>query len=112
MTTEEKQSLREKIDTTIIEMKEKIRALEAMTQPISPENAIGRVSRMDAINNKGVADAALLSAKKRLANLHFARTKLEDSTFGKCASCGHPIQTKRLMFMPESNRCVRCADRR
>lgn len=112
MTPEEKQYLKEKIDTTIIEMKEKIRALEGMTQPISPENSIGRVSRMDAINNKGVADAALLSAKKRLANLHFALSKLDEANFGKCSSCNNPIQTKRLMFMPESSRCVRCADRR
>jgi DnaK suppressor protein len=112
MTAEEKQYLKGKIESTIVEMKEKIRALVGMTQPISPENSIGRVSRMDAINNKGVADAAMLSAKKRLANLHFAYSKLDDPNFGKCSSCGNPIQTKRLMFMPESTRCVRCADRR
>ena len=112
MTTEEKQDLKDKIDKTILEMEDKIRALEGMTQPISPENAIGRVSRMDAINNKGVADAALRSAKKRLAKLRFAITKIDEPNFGKCSSCGNPIQPKRLMFMPESTNCVRCADRR
>lgn len=112
MTAEEKQALKEKIDKTILEMEDKIRALDGMTQPISPENSIGRVSRMDAINNKGVADAAMLSAKKRLAKLRFAIIKIEEPNFGQCSSCGNSIQTKRLMFMPESTRCVRCADRR
>ncbi len=112
MTAEEKKGLKNKIDQTILEMEDKIRALDGMTQPISPENSIGRVSRMDAINNKGVADAALRAAKKRLAKLRFAITKLDEPNFGKCSTCGHLIQTKRLMFMPESVNCVRCADRR
>lgn len=82
-----------------------------MTQPISPENAIGRVSRMDAINNKRVADAALRSARKRLVKLQLALTKIEDENFGNCSNCKHLIQAKRLMFMPESSHCVHCADR-
>lgn len=112
MTTEERVELKEKIIKMMAEMQDKVRALEGMTQPISPENAIGRISRMDAINNKGVADAALRSARKRLAKLQFALTKIDEENFGKCSNCGHPIQPKRLMFMPESSRCVRCADRR
>ena len=34
-----------------------------ITKPIAPENAIGRISRMDAINNKSVTEAALRQAK-------------------------------------------------
>lgn len=112
MTVEEKTTLKDKIVKTMVEMEDKIRALGEMTKPISPENAIGRVSRMDAINNKGVAEAALRSAKKRFAKLQFALTKIEEPNFGNCSTCGHQIQSKRLMFMPESTRCVRCADRR
>lgn len=112
MTAEDKATLKEKIVKTMVEMEEKIRALGEMTKPISPENAIGRVSRMDAINNKGVSDAALRSARKRLAKLQFALTKIEEPNFGNCSVCGNQIQSKRLMFMPESTRCVRCADRR
>lgn len=112
MTLEEKEILKGKIAKTMEEMSDKIRALKEMTKPISPENAIGRVSRMDAINNKSVSEAALRSAKKRLAKLQFALTKIEETNFGNCSMCGHQIQSKRLMFMPESTRCVRCADRR
>ena len=34
--------------------KKDIKGLKEATKPISPENSIGRVSRMDAINNKSV----------------------------------------------------------
>lgn len=106
-----KTALKAKIIETIQQTQEKIEQLEAATQPISPENAIGRISRMDAINNKSVAEAALRTARKKLSNLEIALHKIDDEQFGNCARCGKPIQAARLMFMPDSNRCIHCADR-
>lgn len=51
-----------KTETTIAQYKE-------VTKPIAPDVAIGRISRMDAINNKGVAEAALRQAEIKLKNL-------------------------------------------
>ncbi len=36
------------------ELLAEIEVLKELTKPIAPENAIGRVSRMDAINNKSI----------------------------------------------------------
>ena len=52
MTVEERKELKLKIQDHIVKVKADIIEIEKMTQPISPENSIGRVSRMDAINNK------------------------------------------------------------
>ncbi len=111
MKSEERAALREKILEAIQLTEEKIIGLEESTQPIGPENAIGRVSRMDAINNKSVAEAALHSSKQKLSKLKVALTKIEKPDFGVCVFCKHPIPAARLMYMPESTRCVRCADR-
>ncbi|MFK7935871.1 MAG: TraR/DksA family transcriptional regulator [Saprospiraceae bacterium] len=112
MTTEQRAELKVKIAKTIELTKDKIIKLERDTQPISPENSIGRISRMDAINNKSVAEAGLRSAKRKLSNLEKAYIKIDDSGFGNCAACKNPIRPARLMYMPESTRCVRCAGRR
>ena len=109
MTAEERKLLKEKILENIEKFEAQIKKLEEATQPISPENSLGRVSRMDAINNKGVAQASLHSAQKRLVKLKISLEKIEDPDFGNCANCGNPIQSCRLMFMPESANCVRCA---
>ena len=111
MKDEEKEALRKKILEAIELTKEKIGGLEEMTKPISPENSIGRISRMDAINNKSVAEAALRTANQKLSKLKVALSKLDKSDFGICVFCKHPIPPARLMYMPESTRCVRCADR-
>ncbi len=111
MTTTERAELKEKIIETIAKTEQNILRLMENTKPISPENAIGRVSRMDAINNKSVAEASLRTSKRKLAALQHALTKIDSPDFGNCARCGGPIQPARLMFMPQSSQCVRCAAR-
>ena len=79
------------------------------TQPIAPENAIGRISRMDAINNKSVAEAALRKAEEKLGQLRYVLTKLDDKDFGLCTRCKQPIPLGRILMMPQSLYCVRCS---
>ncbi|PKP36272.1 MAG: TraR/DksA family transcriptional regulator [Bacteroidetes bacterium HGW-Bacteroidetes-15] len=80
-----------------------------MTQPIAPDDAIGRVSRMDAINNKSVAEAGLRQAEEKLNKLEFALSKVDSDEFGVCRRCGGDIPLGRLALMPQSLYCVKCA---
>lgn len=111
MDTKQRAELKEKILLAMQETKKRILQLEDATQPVAPENSIGRVSRMDAINNKSVAEATLRTARKKLSNLEIAINRVDDPDFGYCSRCKKPIQIARLMFMPQSTRCIRCADR-
>jgi DnaK suppressor protein len=65
----------EKLETEIITLKD-------LTQPISPDSAIGRVSRMDAINNKSVNEAALRKKQTQLIALKKTVKNLDDPNFG------------------------------
>ncbi len=111
MNGEERKALKEKLIDYIGKAESEIESFKDMVKPISPENSLGRVSRMDAINNKSVAEAALRTKKKKLAQMKIALGKIDDESFGLCANCKHPIQQARLIFMPESTKCVRCASR-
>ncbi len=112
MNKQEKQELRKKIEQTIESTLEEITQLEEVTKPVAPENSLGRVSRMDAINNKSVAEATLRSARRKLNALQLALSKIEQPDFGICARCKKPIPQARLMYMPQSIYCVHCADKR
>jgi DnaK suppressor protein len=105
----DKAAFKKKINILIDKMQIEIKDLEELTKPISPENSIGRISRMDAINNKGVSEAALRTKKSRLGALITAKERLNTEGFGFCENCKKPIQEARLMFLPESDFCVRCA---
>lgn len=107
----DKTALKKKIKKLIKQYEEDLLGLEDMTQPVKPENSLGRISRMDAINNKGVMEVTLRNTKSKLNKLKIALNNIGDDSFGKCISCKNDIQEGRLLFMPESAKCVRCASR-
>jgi len=111
MKQEERVILKAKIEELIVKYEHDIKETEKMTQPISPENSLGRVSRMDAINNKSVMEASLRNKISKRNKLIMALTQVNNPSFGICTNCNKPINPKRLMFMPESTKCIRCADR-
>jgi len=112
MDIQERKELKTKLIALIKKTEEEIESFKDMIKPISPENSLGRISRMDAINNKSVAEAAMRTKQKKLTQMKIALDKIDDVTFGQCSQCKHPIQSARLIYMPESSLCVRCAGRR
>lgn len=105
-----KEELKEKLREQIAKTEEKLVSYEAMSAPITPDDSIGRVTRMDAINNRSVAQAAFSQAKDKLQKLkHMLATVDDDPNFGNCKRCGRPIPPMRVILMPESPFCVRCA---
>ncbi|MEO9967062.1 MAG: TraR/DksA C4-type zinc finger protein [Reichenbachiella sp.] len=105
----DKNEVKKKIKEELIKVKENIITLKDLTQPISPENAIGRVSRMDAINNKSINEASLAQSEDKLKKLESALERIDDKEFGLCVRCKKPIPLGRIMLMPQSNKCVNCA---
>jgi DnaK suppressor protein len=107
--------VKEKVTAVILqkiaEAEKHVAQLKELTKPIPPENAIGRVSRMDAINNKSVNEAALRQTELTFQKLRIALTKVDDPNFGNCYSCGNEIPLGRIMLVPHSNKCVHCASK-
>ncbi|HMC01974.1 MAG TPA: TraR/DksA C4-type zinc finger protein [Flavobacteriaceae bacterium] len=109
MTKEELQNIEELIKKEIQNAERLIENYKDLTKPIAPENAIGRVSRMDAINNKSINEAALKKAQQKLKNLQIALSNINDSGFGNCAKCNNSIPIGRILLVPQSRFCVNCA---
>ena len=105
----DKGKILELLNSEIVKTKEQVVRYEDLAQPISPDNAIGRVSRMDAINNKSIVDAALRKAKERLKGLKSNLDKLDSSDFGVCVKCKNNIPIERILLAPQSSFCVNCA---
>lgn len=111
MTEEEKKELIELIDKQIESTKEEIEELTELTRPITLDASVGRLSRMDAINNKAINDKALRDKKSILQKLERAKERGEEDKLGKCIKCGEEIAFGRLKYMPYTTRCVKCAQR-
>jgi len=109
MTDREAEELIKIIHEQIKSTKEEIEELIELTKPISLDNSIGRLSRMDAINNKTINEKALRDKKRNLQKLERAVERHKEGKLGKCLKCGQEISFGRLKFMPYTTRCVKCA---
>jgi DnaK suppressor protein len=84
-------------------------ALEKSTEAVSPDKSIGRLSRLEAMSDKSVNDAALVEARNRLEQLELSLTKVYQRDFGICVTCKNTIGLERIMALPHANQCVACA---
>ena len=109
METEKRKKLKDHIKKKIEDLKEDIKSYQLITQPVAPDNAIGRLTRMEAINSKSINEATLNKSKQTLSKMERALLMINDPDFGLCGECEEPIPFARLMIMPESDLCVQCA---
>ncbi len=108
MTAAEIKEIQAAIEEEIAKTEHDIERLEELTARIPPDNAIGRLTRMDAINNRSVNEATLDAAIVKLNRLEKALSRIENNSFGKCVSCSAAISDQRLKLMPEADRCMKC----
>lgn len=71
-----KEEFVENLRAEIEKQERKVALYRTMADPVSPDDAIGRVSR---INNKGLLEAALREAEGRLKNLYQVLDRVNDS---------------------------------
>ena len=109
MNEKDKIKISQKLNQEILDTKEKIKEYSELSKPISPENSIGRISRMDAINNKSVVEAALRESEKKLDDLKYVESQINEEYFGLCMKCKTSIPIGRILFRPQSKYCVNCA---
>ncbi|TVR17440.1 MAG: TraR/DksA family transcriptional regulator [Balneolaceae bacterium] len=109
MTEKEKNEIKKIIDDQLLSISDEIDELTELTKPIALDNSIGRLSRMDAINNKAINEKALRDKKQTLQKLTRALDRYNEDKLGTCLKCGGDIPFGRLKFMPYTTRCVKCA---
>ena len=66
----DKKKLKKTILAKIVQLETEIEEIKKLAAPIEPENAIGRISRMDAINNKTINDRLLRNAAEKQKKLN------------------------------------------
>ena len=73
---------------------------------------IGRISRVDALQQQAMAEAEKRRAKERLKAVEAALEFHQEGDYGFCKACGEPLSFARLKARPESPLCVLCLQER
>ncbi|GAW33573.1 RNA polymerase-binding transcription factor [Roseovarius sp. A-2] len=73
------------------------------------QQAVGRLSRMDALQNQAMAKAGHARRQAEQRRLMAALARIDEGEFGYCEDCGEEIAEGRLRLDPAAPRCISCA---
>ena len=72
------------------------------------QQSVGRVSRIDAIQQQQMAAASQAQTSAGLRRVEQALKRIDDEEFGFCLQCGEAIAFARLQVQPEAGLCLAC----
>ena len=93
------------------ELKASIAAGEKADVPIAPDESLGRLTRMDAMQSGQMAAALVGRNREELSRIERALERLRRGQYGICSRCGEDIAEARLQAVPDAPMCRDCADR-
>jgi len=100
------------IEQRIQELESSLDYLTEETRPIEPSVSLGRLTRMEAIGEKGINEHILSEKRKTLERLGNALERIKSGSYGNCVRCGGEIPVERLRLVPETLICVPCAEKK
>lgn len=85
---------------------------QASRKPVElDQSSVGRLSRMDAMQNQAMAQATQRRRLVELRRIEQAFEAIAQGEYGFCIECGEEIALKRLEIDPAAMACVKCAGR-
>jgi len=73
------------------------------------QSKVGRLSRMDAMQQQEMAKASEAHRAQELRKIEAAITRIDTGDYGYCVQCDEPIALKRLEIDPAVALCIDCA---
>ena len=83
---------------------------EAASTVTLDQSAVGRLSRMDALQAQQMAQETARRRQRHLQKIDSALRRMDAGDYGYCFICGEEISAARLKFDPASTRCMECMD--
>jgi DnaK suppressor protein len=112
LTPAELATLSSALDMLDADLRAQLAASEQGARPVDLDEPIGRLSRMEAMQQQSMTQANRRAAQLRLQQVAAAKTRIERDEYGECAECGEAVGFKRLSVRPEAPLCIACQSRR
>jgi DnaK suppressor protein len=98
------------LEGDLTKLERSMRVTDEAMRPIElDQSAVGRLSRMDSLQNQGLTRNLQEREQVKLALVVGALRRIEASTYGRCSECGVGVPFERLMVFPEAPTCAGCA---
>ena len=103
--------LRLELEKLLQELPRLLDLTSTSARPVDLDAPIGRLSRMDAMQNQQMAQANERAHADRLQQVKNAIAAMDGGRYGACETCNAEIPFERLEHVPETLVCVACRER-
>lgn len=108
MDIKEQEQFRPQIEARIAELNASLASTKEDTKAISPDKAIGRLSRLDSMQMQQMAVGMQSRMREEIKQLKEALQRIDRGRFGICELCRKDIPLERLEFQLDATICVDC----
>jgi DnaK suppressor protein len=103
----------EELERELLRQLERLeRSMKVTDEALRPveldQTAVGRLSRMDALQNQGLTQSLREREMVKLAQIGAALARMATGTYGVCTTCAAAIPFERLCVFPETPACAAC----
>ena len=81
---------------------------EALRTVELDQTAVGRLSRIDSLQNQALSAGLREREAARLGQIVTALQRMDTGEYGACTNCGADIPFERLFVFPEAPECASC----
>jgi DnaK suppressor protein len=109
LTAAEMDALTAALDRELRKLERSMRTTEEALRPVKlDQTAVGRLSRIDSLQNQGLTRNLQEREQAKLGQVMTAFQRIEAGTYGLCTECGGEIPFARLEVFPETPTCSAC----
>ncbi|MCP4448613.1 MAG: TraR/DksA family transcriptional regulator [Myxococcales bacterium] len=108
LTPSEREELRIELLRLRGEIESQLEDLALGVRPVDLDEPIGRLSRMDAMQQQKMAEASRRASRQRYDRVLAAIASHKRDEYGDCLHCEEPIGYRRLGAKPETALCLAC----
>ncbi len=103
------EELRTELERQLLRLEKSMKITdEAMRTVELDQAAVGRLSRMDSLQNQSMAKGLREREVVRLSQIRDALLRISSGEYGRCTLCGGAIPYERLFVFPEAPECADC----
>jgi DnaK suppressor protein len=109
LTKDQIEDLRVELERQLGRLHESMKVTDEAMRPVElDQTSVGRLSRMDSLQNQSLSKGLHEREVVRLSQIREALGRIEDGTYGVCTLCGGPVPFERLFVFPEAPECSEC----
>ncbi|MEC7881613.1 MAG: TraR/DksA C4-type zinc finger protein [Verrucomicrobiota bacterium] len=100
---------RKRLENLRLEIEENMSTNQDDSGVVELDSSIGRLSRMDALQNQQMALELKRRQENQLLRIKNAIKRMGKGQYGICGKCKNPIEEDRLEVFPDAVICINCA---